>query len=302
MVMAQYLDPKADVVFKKIFEHEHILISFLNAVLPLPADGKIISLSYLSNESIPKIPAIKRSVADVRCTDEQGRIFIVEMQINWTDSFKQRLLFETSHAYVKQLERGEEYHLLQPVYGLGLVNTIFDKESQEWYHHYQLVNVGKPAREVIEGLQLVFIELPKFETQGVNDDERLLWLRFMREVHQHTDKISPELLKIPAIEEAIALTEEAAYTPAELQAYETYWDAVSIEKSMKHDAFVAGEARGLQKGLEEGKAEGIDLTLEAMQLLHSGDSVDEVHAKTGIDKGVLKELRDSFIQQGIIVE
>ncbi|MHA7840391.1 MAG: Rpn family recombination-promoting nuclease/putative transposase, partial [Gammaproteobacteria bacterium] len=34
MVMAQYLDPKADVVFKKIFEHEHILISFLNAVLP----------------------------------------------------------------------------------------------------------------------------------------------------------------------------------------------------------------------------------------------------------------------------
>ncbi|MHA7840568.1 MAG: hypothetical protein ACX932_01715, partial [Gammaproteobacteria bacterium] len=144
--------------------------------------------------------------------------------------------------------------------------------------------------------------------------ERLLWLRFMREVHQHTDKISPELLKIPAIEEAIALTEEAAYTPAELQAYETYWDAVSIEKSMKHDAFVAGEARGLQKGLaagearglqkglEEGKAEGIDLTLEAMQLLHSGDSVDEVHAKTGIDKGVLKELRDSFIQQGIIVE
>ena len=41
--MSRYLDPKADVVFKKVFgEHPHLLISFLNAILPLPDDGQII--------------------------------------------------------------------------------------------------------------------------------------------------------------------------------------------------------------------------------------------------------------------
>ncbi|MDF3054726.1 MAG: hypothetical protein K0Q74_633, partial [Gammaproteobacteria bacterium] len=55
--MPRYLDPKADVVFKRIFaDHKHLLISFLNAVLPLPADQPIVDLSYLPSEQIPDIP------------------------------------------------------------------------------------------------------------------------------------------------------------------------------------------------------------------------------------------------------
>ena len=85
--MSRYLDPKADVVFKKIFgDHPKLLISFLNAVLPLPADSPIVELSYLPVEQIPTIPAFKRTIADVKCTDALNRVFIVEMQINsvWT--------------------------------------------------------------------------------------------------------------------------------------------------------------------------------------------------------------------------
>ena len=120
--MSRYLDPKADIVFKKIFgEHPKLLISFLNAVLPLEANRLIVSLTYLPAEQIPDIPEFKRTIADVKCTDAQGRVFIVEMQMNWTDSFKQRLLFGASQALVKQVKKGKEYKLLQPVYGLGLV-------------------------------------------------------------------------------------------------------------------------------------------------------------------------------------
>ena len=239
--MSRYLDPRADVVFKRIFgEHPHLLISFLNAVLPLAENQKIVNLTYLPSESVPKIPTLKRTIADVRCTDDKGRVFIVEMQINWTDSFKQRLLFETSQAYVKQLEKGEDYHLLEPVYGLGLISAAFD-ESEQWYHHYQLVNVVKPVKEIIEGLQLIFVELPKFKALGAKDTLRLLWLRFLREINQHTQEVSPELLAIPEIQQAVQLAEEAAYTPAQMLAYEQYWDAVSIEKTIKHDAHVKGQ-------------------------------------------------------------
>ena len=79
--MSRYLDPKADVVFKKIFgDHPALLISFLNAVLPLASDNIIIEIEYLATEQIPEIPEFKRTIADVKCKDSQGRAFIVEMQ------------------------------------------------------------------------------------------------------------------------------------------------------------------------------------------------------------------------------
>jgi predicted transposase/invertase (TIGR01784 family) len=202
--MSRYLDPKADVVFKKIFgEHPHLLKSFLNAVLPLDSTHQIVSLEYLPVEQIPQIPTFKRTIADVKCMDSSGRVFIVEMQIDWTDSFKQRLLFGTSQAVVKQLEKGEVYQLLQPVYGLGIVADIFDNKSNDWYHHYQLVKSGE-HRDIIEHLQLIFIELPKFPVQSSEEKQlRLLWLRFLREINEHTVNVSEDLLAVPEISEAV---------------------------------------------------------------------------------------------------
>jgi predicted transposase/invertase (TIGR01784 family) len=283
--MARYLDPKADVVFKKIFgEHPHLLISFLNAVMPFPNDKQIVTLDYLSTEQIPVIPALKRTIADVRCVDEQGRTFIVEMQIDWTDSFKQRLLFEAGQAFVKQLKKGEEYHLLQPVYGLGLINSVFDKTT-DWYHHYQFVNIEKPEREIIEHLQLIFIELPKFPVHSAKEKQlRLLWLRFMREINQQTQIVSPELLSVPEISEAISLAEEAAYSKPELHAYEAYWDAVSTEKTLwrgkYEEGILVGEARGEARG--EAKGERAALIRIVKNLQTQGASIENIQAITGL--------------------
>ena len=214
--MSRYLDPKADLVFKKIFgEHPDLLKSFLNAVLPLPQDGLIESLEYLSPEQVPTIPLFKWTVVDVKCFDQQGRVFIVEMQIEWTDSFMQRMLFNASKAYIKQLKTGENYHLLKPVYGLGLIATQFDPDPDHWYHHYKIVNIEKPAVE-IKDLQLVFIELPKFKSKTYREKKlQVLWLRFMSELDSKMRTIPEEWLGIPEIKKAIDLAEEAGFTPGE---------------------------------------------------------------------------------------
>ena len=40
--MAKYLDPKADLTFKKVFgEHPNLVASLLNSLLPLPAGEEI---------------------------------------------------------------------------------------------------------------------------------------------------------------------------------------------------------------------------------------------------------------------
>jgi hypothetical protein len=76
--MSRYLNPRSDVVFKKIFgQHKHLMISFLNSLLPLPADGLIESLDYLPTEQIPTIPVLKRTIVDVKCRNQKGRTFIV---------------------------------------------------------------------------------------------------------------------------------------------------------------------------------------------------------------------------------
>ena len=277
--MSRYLDPKSDVVFKKIFaQHPALLKSFLNAVLPLPSDGLIISLEYLPSEQVPAIPAFKYTVVDVKCTDQQGRVFIVEMQIQWTNSFMQRMLFNASKAYVRQLEKGEDYDLLKPVYGLGLINTTFDSDKEHWYHHYKIVNVQKPKVE-IKDLQLVFIELPKFKAKNYRDKKlQVLWLRFMSELNEKVNQVPSDWLEVPEIKQAIDLAAESAYTPAELENYDRYWDAISIEKTLVNDALKKGEDRGIMLGRAEGRVEGVLETQQALarKLAAKGISVEEI--------------------------
>ena len=289
--MSRYLDPKADVVFKKIFgEHPKLLISFLNALLPLPSNSPIVALTYLQNEQVPVIPEFKRTIADVKCTDIQGRVFIVEMQMNWTDNFKQRLLFGTSQAFVKQLEKGEEYKLLQPVYGLGLVAEIYEKTTPDWYHHYQLVKKSDANHsDVIEHLQLIFIELPKFPIQSVDEKKlRLLWLRFLREIDEKTTTVSKDLLAIPEIAQAVGLAEESAYTPGELNLYESYWDQVSREKTLIMDKYAEGKA--------EGKAEGEQIGIEkiAINMLRDNESLDKISKFTGLSQNDIAKLKNKL--------
>ena len=285
--MSRYLDPKADVVFKKIFgDHPKLLISFLNALLPLPSEAPIVSLTYLQYEQVPAIPEFKRTIADAKCTDAQGRVFIVEMQMSWTDHFKQRLLFEASQAFVKQLEQGEEYKFLQPVYGLGLVAEIYEKTSPEWYHHYQLVKKGNADSDVIEHLQLIFIELPKFPIQSSKEKKlRLLWLRFLREIDEKTKIVSQDLLEVPEIAQAIALAEESAYTPGELAYYESYWDQVSREKTLIMDKYA--------EGLVEGKAERN--TEIAISMLIDNEPLDKISKFTGLSQDAIGKLKNTFL-------
>ncbi len=292
--MSRYLNPRADVVFKKIFgEHEHLLMSFLNSLLPLPPDGLIKSLTYLPTEQIPKIPLLKRTIVDVRCTDQRGHIFLVEMQVEWSASFMQRMLFGSSRAYVNQLKKGEKYEYLKPVYGLGLLGENFDLQSEDYYHHYKIVNIEKPTRE-LKGLQFVFIELKKFKAINMAQKKlQVLWLRFMSEINENTTAVDPALLEVPEIREAIELAEQSAYNAAELDAYDAYWDAVSTEKTLLSDRYEKGLAEGENKGKVEGRAEGqVESKIEiAKKMLIKGmepSLIAELTGLTGVEIDALK--------------
>ena len=289
--MKRYLDPKNDLVFRRIFgEHPNLMRAFLNAVLPLEPDERIVSLEYLPPEQVPVIPVLKRSIVDVKCRDERGREFLVEMQMQWTTAFMQRVLFNASCAYVRQLSRGENYHLLQPVIGLSLLNDVFDDTSDRFLHHYRLVNVEDTQRK-IDGLQLVFVELPKFHATGTGE-AREIWLRFLRETGEKES--APEDLKgtSPEMDEALELAELAAYSRGDLYAYDRYWDAISTEKTLlwgktkdaEEKGLKAGMQQGLEQGLEQGLQQGIQQGMLAAleRLTKSGIPESEARKMLGL--------------------
>ena len=245
----RYLNPKADLTFKRVFgEHPDLVMSFLNALLPLQREEYITDIEYLPSEMVPDNPLRKNSIVDVRCKDNKGRHFIVEMQMIWSPEFKQRVLFNASKAYVRQMGSGEKYDLLQPVYSLNLVNDVFEPDLEEYYHYYRMVHVEHSER-VINGLQLVFVELPKFTPHTYSEKKmEVLWLRYLTEIDEKTTKVPEELLENPEITKAVTVLEESAFTPEQLLGYEKFWDIISVEKTLISSAE--------RKGLEKGKAEG----------------------------------------------
>ncbi len=133
--MAKYLNPKVDLTFKKIFgEHPNLVKSILNALLPLPEGMTIEAVEIINLENVPENPAKKHSIVDVRCTDNKGRGFIVEMQSYWNREFFSRTLFNAASMYTKQLAKGNPFEKLKEVYALALVNDeAFDYKGDDGY-------------------------------------------------------------------------------------------------------------------------------------------------------------------------
>ena len=286
----KYLNPKADLTFKLVFgEHPDLVMSLLNALLPLPDNGQITDVEYLTPEMVPENPFKKDSIVDVRCKDQQGRQFIVEMQMYWNPFFMQRVILNASKAVVKQLDKREDYQLIQPVYCLNLVNDIgFKSGPDEFYHDYAIVNVAHTDR-IIEGLRFVFVELPKFKPKTIAEKKMaVLWLRFLTEIDEDTVEASSELLENEATRKALSIVEKSAMTEGQLYAYEKFWRAVIDEEVHFRVHYQDGFDKGMVKGREEGRAE--ERLKNARSLKANGIPLDVIVSRLGLSQDEIEAL------------
>ena len=305
----RYLDPKADLTFKKVFgEHPALVISLLNALLPFETeDEKIESVEYLPIELVPDTPLKKNSIVDVRCRDKRGRIFIVEMQMIWSPAFMHRVLFNASKAYVRQIDKNEKFELLQPVYSLNLVDDIFLPDVEEYYHDYRIVHM-EHSDKVIEGLRFIFVELPKFKPHSFSEKKmQVLWLRYLTEVDEKTRVVPQELMDVPEIKMAVEQLEESAFNDAQLWGYDDFWDAVRVEKTLVSDVqnkYREGMEQGIKQGVEQGIKQGVEQGIKqgieqgikqgkidtALRMLQKGYTVNDVCDITGLERNVVSGL------------
>ena len=134
-------------------------------------------------------------------------------------------------------------------------------------------NSGK----VIDGLQLIFVELPKFSPHSYSEKKmQVLWLRYLTEINERTREIPKELLDNPEVKKAVSALEESAFTEAQLLGYEKFWDIISVEKTLYNSA----ERKGMEKGMEKGKAE--EQRLIASNMKKQGISAAIISQCTGL--------------------
>jgi predicted transposase/invertase (TIGR01784 family) len=295
MTRPVFADPKTDFVFQRIFgseDHKPVLIGFLNDLLELDEAHRIRSVSLLSPEQRPKVDELKHSIVDVKCVDVRGTTYVVEMQVLNVEAFEKRVVYNVAKAYTNQLDVGQAYPDLNDVIGI----TICDFEL--WPHSKGStvpmlsrwrMQEQKTGTQGLSQLQLVFLELPKYD--GATQPETLVekWAYFFREAKSLTS--IPQALAYPPVLEALEAARTARFTTAEWDAYIAAGMAIQNERgalSLAHkEGYQQGEDKGREQGLEQGLRLGIEALCDAFGIVLSAERKRELQTLDAAALGAL---------------
>lgn len=216
----KFVDVKNDVAFRKIFGNENrkeVLISFLNAVLLLQENHKIVNVAILTPYQLPNLKGGKVTIVDVKAKDQNDKTYIVEMQVADVEGFDKRVLYYASKSYSAQIERGDQYENLNPTYFIGILDFEVT-QNPSYINRHKIIDI-ETNENYIKDIEFNFIELPKFnkkesELESVIDQ----WVYFIKNA-ENLDVI-PENLKDKGLKFAYEDADKHNWTPAELEAYD----------------------------------------------------------------------------------
>lgn len=280
----QFVSPKNDIAFKKIFGNEahlDILISFLNAVLNLDGDKAIQSVTLLNTAQLPESEILKLTHLDIEARDGRGITFIIEMQVEPVKGYQKRFVYYASKAFVQQIHRGEDYPRLNQVLFIGILD--FDAFEGDDYITRHLILNTRTNKQELDAMEFTFIELPKFtktETEVATVLEK--WVYFLKHVEQmnHIPAHSSE----PPLRTAYDIAYRYGWTPEELQLYDRW--GMHIQDEIGKFQYV--EERGRMQGREEGQQAAQYAIVQNM--LAQGSTPEEVSKLTGIPLDVVMAL------------
>ena len=130
------INPKVDIAFKKLFgseENKDILLSFINSILPRHEQIKEI---YLQNPyNLPDYVAGKLSILYIKATDENGKLYDIEMQVGEQGFYGKRALYYWGKAFTGQIESGEIYSKLKKTIMISVLDFNFFRDRQEERFH-----------------------------------------------------------------------------------------------------------------------------------------------------------------------
>ena len=183
---------------------------------------------------------------------------IIEMQVLNHQGFEKRVLYNMAKNYSTQLNKAEDYNLLNPVIALSIVDFTMFKETDKYITNFKLLEKDEFIN-YNDDIELIFIELPKFKKQ-LNE------LKTIQEKFIYFIKNSQNLSLIPKeledISKALETVNEASLTKEELELQHKRKEFIFIQKSSIDLAKEQGIEQGIEKGIEKGIEQGIEQGIE----------------------------------------
>ena len=196
--------PKLDIVFKILFQKDmNILKAFVGDLLGIER-GKIESIEVLNPEISPDDIDGKQSILDLKlCVD--GNIVNVEIQLNNTGYFKERVVFYWARIFSEQLKKGEKYRQLEKTVTINIVDfKLFDCDSP--YSSFYLYE--KDRKELLtDKCSINFFELVKVDNVIDKNDHKKLWLQFLK-AETEEDLTMLNKTEVPEIKQAVVFLHE----------------------------------------------------------------------------------------------
>lgn len=284
MALERFLNPKNDLAFKRIFgteKNQDILIHFLNDILKL-SQSPIQEIQFLPTVQIPEVAAQRMSAIDVLCQDQNGKRFIVEMQVESEPGFEKRAQYYAAKAYVEQRGKERDYADLKSITFLAITShTLFPNKNAYLSQHHML-DIETHEHDLVE-FNFAFLELTKFKKKK-HELNNLIdkWAYFLKNAPKTTEADLKEIVGQDSII-ARAFEEMSAFNwnEAELRTY----DLVDMQRTAARAILEGAEA----KGRAEGKAEANIET--ATKLLKLGLDKSLVLTATGISLERIEQLK-----------
>lgn len=283
----RFLDVKTDFAFKKVFgsfENKNILIKFLNSVIDFSNGYIIVDLEIQDPYNIPMLKGMKDTFVDVKARLDNDSIVIIEMQVLNNEGFEKRILYNAAKNYSTQLNKSEDYHLLNPVIALNIVDFIMFKETDKVITNFKLLEKEKFINYT-DDIELIFIELPKFkkelhELQNIQEQ----WIYFLKNA-DNLECVPKEFDS--SIQQALNTVNEASMSRDELEMQHKRKEFISVQRLAIFKADKDGFKKGMEKGMET-KAMEI-----AKNLLKADVAIETISITTGLSSDIISQLKNN---------
>lgn len=292
--MEDLLDPRVDIVFKRIFGSEHnkdVLLAFLNSTFREAGEPPLTEIVLLNPYTEADGPNDKQSIMDIKAKTATGEMLNIEMQLFNPYHMEKRTLFYWSEMYYHQIPKGTNYNKLKKCVTINILDySCLPNDRYHSVFHLREDHTGIP---LLDDIEIHVIELGKLNEHAVPLDANGLvnWLLFLKGV----DKINWEVLalKEPMLKKAMNTLEFLSQDAAARMAYNARMKALSDEKTRIEGALEEGKAKGLAEGIAagmaEGKAEGIAET--AARLMALGIDIHTIAEATGLSVEEIQALK-----------
>ena len=269
----------------------------LEGLITTLLNKKIRIQKLLESESNQDDADDKYNRVDILAEDENGGLYLIEVQNETEFAYFQRMLFGTSKLVTEYIKRGQGYENIRKVYSINIVyfnigcgtDIVYHGKTEfRGIHNNELLNLStfqKQKFEVSEVSELY----PEYYILKVNDFNHWSkvpleqWIYFL-----NTGEI-PDDATAPGLNEAREKLQLERMTKAELNAYYHHLDNVVVLRDNIYTARNEGRIDGLAEGRAEGRAE--EKKTIARNLLAMGLTIEQVAQGSGLPIEEVKSLQ-----------